>query len=350
MLRSTTVKFQRILYQKSLLSLSAYSTVHAEPADLSADVDPKLHTSTITPRGKPKVPKRKPLVKNFMVGLIDKELIAFPEVIPRDDYSKLKEDTWHITNYFKDSLESKLTSYLEQLKSLGLFGLNVPQLQGGKGYFFSESLWIAEHENVSLPLGVLLSSHRSVVDVISQCGTDLQKEKYLEKLASGSVVASEAVYEMGPSNDNLFNTKITYDVDQNLWILNGEKSFVVNGASSDLFLVMAQANPMSLEHEEQVTCAILLVDANTPGVKKEIYENKLGDIGVQRGCKLSFKNVKLDETNIVGGKMQNHKVGEVFMRSSRLRSSLVQLELSKKIINHLINYCIQTKECGTYLK
>lgn len=112
---------------------------------------------------------------------------------------------------------------------------------------------------------------------------------------------------------------------------------------------MAQANPMSLEHEQQVTCAIFLVDANTPGVTKENNENKDGDLGFG-SCHLSFKNVKLDEANILGGRMQNHKVGEVFIRSSRLRSSLVQLELSKKAINHLTNYCINTKQCGTFLK
>lgn len=345
MLRSTTLKFPRILYQNSLLIISAacQSTTAAEPAVAVVD-DAKCNT--ITKRGRPKIPKRMPIVKNFMVGLVDKELLAFPEVIPREEYGKLKEDTWDISNYFKDP-EFKLTSQtISDLKSLGLFGLNVPQLQRGKGYFVSESLWIAEHENISAQLGVLFSSHRAVVDVITQCGTDFQKEKYLEKLANGSVIASEAIYEMEPTNDNLFNTKATYDVDQNLWILNGEKSFVINGPSSDLFLVMAQA--MSLDHEEQVTCAIFLVDANTPGVTKESGDSNFGDAGVQR-CKLSFKNVKLDETNIVGGKIQNRKAGDVFMKSSRLRSSLVELEMSKKIINHLTNYCIQTKQCGTFL-
>uniref|UniRef100_T1H6V0 Uncharacterized protein n=1 Tax=Megaselia scalaris TaxID=36166 RepID=T1H6V0_MEGSC len=56
---------------------------------------------------------------------------------------------------------------------------------------------------------------------------------------------------------------------------------------------------------------------------------------------VNFKNVKLNESHIIW-KNENHKVGEVYMKSSRLRSSLVGLELSKKIVNYLANYCIDT--------
>ncbi|KAL5275337.1 ACAD9 family protein [Megaselia abdita] len=334
--------------QKQLFSIFK-RTVHQQ-AETAVD-DPKLHhSSTAIQRGKPKIPSKDPLVKNFLVGFVDKQLLAFPEVIPRDDFAKLEKDTWGMVNYFKDSFESTITSQtLNDLKSLGLFGLNIPQLQGGKGYFLSESLLIAEYENISASLGTLFSSHRSVIDVITECGTDLQKEKYLSQLADGSIIATDAIYEIEPTKDDLFNTKATYDVDDHVWILNGEKSFVVNGPTSDLFLVMAQSNPMSLEHEHQICCSIFLLDANTPGVTKESSENKFGDVGVKT-CAVSFKNVKLNETNIIGGKMQNHKVGEVYMKYSRLRSSLVQLQLSKKILNHLTSYCINTKQCGTFLK
>lgn len=348
MLLCTALKFPRILHKKSLLlKLSACrSTTHSS---VSA-VDPNMHhENTILQRGKPKVPKKEPLVKNFLVGIVDKELFAFPEVIPRDDYGKLKEDMWETVNYFKEQYDIKSQETMSDLKTLGLFGLNVPQLQRGKGYFLSESLLIAEHENISVPLGVLFSSHRSVVDVISQCGTDLQREKYLEKLGRGAIIAGEAIYEAEPTNDDLFNTKAIYDVDENVWILNGEKSFVTSGHSPDLFLVFAQSNPLSLGHEQQVACAILLVDSSASGVSVERINSEFDNFGIQR-CRISFKNVKLDESNIVGGKMQTPKVGEVFMKSSRLRSSLVNLELSKKIINHLTEYCIHTKNCGSFLK
>lgn len=311
--------------------------------------DQKFHNNSIFKRGRPKIPSKDPLVKNFLVGVVDKNLLAFPEVIPRDDYAKLKENTWTIENYFKESFDPNIpiSQCLDDLKNLGLFGLNIPQLQGGNGYFFSESLLVAEHENISTSLGAFFSSHRSVVDVISQCGTDLQKEKYLSKLANGSIVATEAIHEKEPTNDDLFNTKAIYDVDQDIWILNGEKSFVPNGPSSDLYLVMAQSNPMTLEHEQQITCSIFLIDSNTPGVSRGVTHT--GHSGIEN-CSLSFKNVRLDESNVVGGKMQNHKVGQVYMKSSRLRNSLVNLELSKKIANHLTNYCINTKQCGSFLK
>lgn len=350
MLLCNTLKFPRIFYQKSFLSVSGSACQHTTAAASVVEPNPKVHQSnTIVHRGKPKIPKKEPLVKNFMIGLVDKEFFAFPEVIVRDDYSKLKEDISNSVKYFENQFDLTSQETLGDLKSLGLFGLNVPKLQGGKGYFFSESLMFSEHENISVPLGVLFSSHRSVVDLISECGTDSQKEKYLEKLANGSIIAGEAIYEHEPTNDDLFNTKAIYDVDQNDWILNGDKLIVTSGFLPDLFLVFAQSNPMSLGHEQQVTCAILLVDANASGVTKQNINNDFDSFGNKK-WKISFKNVKLDETNIVGGKMQTHKVGEVFMKSSRLRSSLVNLELSKKIINHLTDHCIHTKNCGSFLK
>src|SRR6201995_1967837 len=78
-------------------------------------------------------------------------------------------------------------------------------------------------------------------------GTDEQKGRWLEPMASGDVVASFALTEPGAgSNPAGLKTKAVRDNsargEQN-WVISGQKRFITNAPVANLFVVFARTRP-----------------------------------------------------------------------------------------------------------
>ena len=83
--------------------------------------------------------------------------------------------------------------------------------------------------------------------VLVNFGTDEQKAQWLEKIATGEVVASFALTEPGAgSNPAGLRTKavrVNPDDENSDWILDGEKCFITNAASANLIVTFARTRP-----------------------------------------------------------------------------------------------------------
>lgn len=137
-----------------------------------------------------KLPPRLPLAKNFFVGLVDNELLAFPEVINREDMAILRNELLPLQNFYTEDFNNQVTTPLakdlpENLTTLGLYGLNVSTDFDGKGWGYSQSLMACEPESQNTDVALSLLGHRAIIDVIQELGTDEQKSRFLPKLANG---------------------------------------------------------------------------------------------------------------------------------------------------------------------
>lgn len=140
----------------------------------------------------PKKPARPPLMKSLFNAKFDSELIAFPEVINRDDMAELYKSVDQSKEFFRtiDSNEiSKLgmipSEVIDGLRNLDAFGTDVPQTFGGKEYFVSESCLRNEHEAEDVNVIRTLNAHRLVTKILTESGTEAQKSKFLPLLAKG---------------------------------------------------------------------------------------------------------------------------------------------------------------------
>lgn len=167
------------------------------------------------------------------------------------------------------------------------------------------------------------------------------------------MLASEAIYEMTFSESELFHTKAKYDGTTRTWLLNGSKSFVnlspKPAGSRHLFLVLAQTQQLNVQLETGQLVSLFLVDSSQPGV--EILPNQ-GTVGCQNAqfCTINFKDVSVDENRILGELNYSHSVADALQVTTRLRTSLVALSLSKEILNELINHCTHQMHYGSALK
>ncbi|KAM7345101.1 acyl-CoA dehydrogenase family member enigma [Cochliomyia hominivorax] len=351
-------------YKINLNVLKRCASTHksfGSQAASSSITDAPEREDNIAEQPSTKLPPRLPLVKNFFVGLVDNELLAYPEVINREDMSRLQNDLLPLKNFYSEDFDSRTASathtlpagLADNLKQLGSYGANVSHEFNGKGWGYSESLMASEPEAQATEVAVGLLGHRSIVDIIQEMGSTEQKQRYLPKLADGSLVATEAIYEYEASEDDFFNTKAQQEPDSQSWVLNGSKAFVLSppktSDASQLFLIVAQTQKENIQNEAGRSTTIFLIDSNTPGVK-------LGEKHQTLGCRatttqiISLENVRVSDSCVLGNAHEGNVVADTLLRSSRLRNSMISLGLSKNILNDISHHCIDKKQCGVVLK
>ncbi|XP_001360554.3 complex I assembly factor ACAD9, mitochondrial [Drosophila pseudoobscura] len=297
------------------------------------------------------LPARAPLVKNFFIGAVDKELLAYPEVIAREDMSQLQNALLPLKNYFSECKEQEPEQTSgDNLKQLGLYGLNVPTDYDGRGYGWSASLMASEPDSAETSIGLGLQAHRVVVDLLREVGTQQQQQRYLPALGSGQLIATEAIYEYAPPEDDYFFTQATLTPGSNSWLLNGEKAYVVCAPGErQLFLVLAQTQQPNVPGSLGRGTTIFLVDSQQPGVRLGEQHPTIGCRGTQMR-RVHFDNVQISEDQVVGLPHDGNRHSEKLVRASRLRSSLVGLSLAKRLLNELTQFSVDTTQCGVHIK
>ncbi len=102
----------------------------------------------------------------------------------------------------------------EQVKKMGLFGYAIPQEWGGLGLNLAQDVELAmELGYTSLALRSMFGTNNGIAgQVLVGFGTDEQKSRWLEPIATGDVVASFALTEPGAgSNPSGLRTKAVRD-------------------------------------------------------------------------------------------------------------------------------------------
>ena len=151
----------------------------------------------------------------------------------------------------------------DQAKKMGLFGYAIPQEWGGLGLNIAQDVELAmEFGYTTLALRSMFGTNNGIAgQVLVGFGTDEQKTRWLEGIASGEVVASFALTEPGAgSNPAGLRTKAVRDGDG--WVITGRKRFITNAPTADLFVVFARTRPAD---SDGPGIAVFLVPADADG-------------------------------------------------------------------------------------
>ncbi len=186
----------------------------------------------------------------------------------------------------------------KQAAEMGLFGYAIPQEWGGLGLDLTQDVELAmEFGYTSLALRSMFGTNNGIAgQVLVNFGTDEQKQRWLEPIASGEVVASFALTEPGAgSNPSGLRTKAVRSGDD--WIINGGKRFITNAPSADLFVVFARTRPAD---DSGPGIAVFLVPADTDGVEVGPKDKKMGQEGAWTSDVI-LSDVRVPAAALVGG-------------------------------------------------
>ncbi|ACY23342.1 acyl-CoA dehydrogenase domain protein [Gordonia bronchialis DSM 43247] len=232
-----------------------------------------------------------------------------------------------------------------QAAEIGLFGYAIPQQWGGLGLDLTQDVELAmEFGYTSLALRSMFGTNNGIAgQVLVNFGTDEQKVQWLERIASGDVVASFALTEPGAgSNPAGLRTKAVRDGDD--WVINGDKRFITNAPVADLFVVFARTRPAD---ESGTGIAVFLVPADTPGLEVGAKDRKMGQEGAWT-ADVSFNDVRVPASALVGGDEDaGYRAAMTSLARGRIHIAALAVGTAQRALDESVAYAATATQGGT---
>ncbi|NED60818.1 acyl-CoA dehydrogenase, partial [Streptomyces sp. SID10244] len=127
-----------------------------------------------------------------------------------------------------------------------------------------------------MSLAGAMGGHTVVAKLLTEFGTDEQKQRYLPRLATGEVRATMALTEPGGGSD-LQNMSTVAKVDGDDLVINGSKTWISNARRSGLIALLCKTDPAAQPRHRGIS--IVLVE-HGPGLTVSRDLPKLGYKGV----------------------------------------------------------------------
>jgi acyl-CoA dehydrogenase len=179
----------------------------------------------------------------------------------------------------------------------GLLGLSIPEEYGGAGGDYRHEVVLMEQLGLKGVDGFGISLHNAIVmPYILEYGSEEQKQRWLPRLATGELVGAIAMTEPGAGSD-LQGVKTTAKLVGNQYVINGSKTFITNGQTANLIIVVVKTDP---EAGARGTSLIIVETDGAEGFERGRNLDKLGH-EAQDTSELFFNDVKVPTQNLLGG-------------------------------------------------
>jgi acyl-CoA dehydrogenase len=174
---------------------------------------------------------------------------------------------------------------------------SVPETYGGLGATFAYDAAVIEDIESVVPeaLGGVSVSSGIVAHYILNYGSDEQKRRWLPGMARGELIGAIAMTEPGTGSD-LQSVRTTARRQGNSYVINGQKTFITNGQTADLIIVVARTGGPGAK------CLSLIV-VETEGNDGFRRGRNLDKIGLHASdtSELFFEDVVAPSENLLGG-------------------------------------------------
>lgn len=235
----------------------------------------------------------------------------------------------------------------DQAKKMGLFGYAIPQRWGGLGLDLAQDVEMAmEFGYTSLALRSMFGTNNGIAgQVLVGFGTDQQKTRWLEGIASGEVVASFALTEPGAgSNPSGLRTKAVRDGGG--WVIDGQKRFITNAPTAGLFVVFARTRPADADADGP-GIAVFLVPADTPGVEVGSKDAKMGQEGAWT-ADVNFTGVRVPDDALIGGDEDlGYGAAMTSLARGRIHIAALAVGTATRALDESVAYAATATQGGT---
>jgi alkylation response protein AidB-like acyl-CoA dehydrogenase len=184
---------------------------------------------------------------------------------------------------------------VEEMRSMGLFGMLVPESYGGIDIdAVSYAIVFEEISKAWMGVAGILGSHSLSTWMISRFGLDEQKQRWLPDLATGSLRSGIALTEPGAGSDLQGITTVARRAGDH-YVVNGAKTWITNARHANPLPVLVKTDPAAQPAHKGMT--ILLIEKGTPGFEVGKDLGKLGYKGPESsevflsGCEVPVENV-----------------------------------------------------------
>ncbi|MBT4582425.1 MAG: acyl-CoA dehydrogenase [Gammaproteobacteria bacterium] len=234
------------------------------------------------------------LLENIKSPWMDEELQIMRDAVAR---FLQKEFVPHMEKWEKQGFVDR-EAWLRAGQA-GLLCASIPEEYGGGGGNFKHEMVLVEELSYANITGFGNGVHSGIVaHYINSYGPEEQKQKWLPAMARGEIVSAIAMTEPGTGSD-LQAVKTSAIRQGDHYVLNGQKTFLTNGQTSNLICVVAKTDPA----ESGKGISLIMVETDIVegegGFSRGRNLEKLG-MKAQDTSEIFFEDVKVPVENLLG--------------------------------------------------
>ncbi|MCZ8343996.1 MAG: acyl-CoA dehydrogenase family protein, partial [Leptospira sp.] len=221
---------------------------------------------------------------------------------------------------------------------LGLFGITVPETDGGQGLDPLASVII--HEEMSrFDPGFTLSylAHEVLfVNNFYYSSDSIQRKKYLEKVITGEWIGGMGMTEPGAGTDVLgMSTNAVKKGDR--YIINGVKQYITNGSIGQVFVLYTKLD----KQPKRMTSFV--IESSYKGFSVGKKEEKMG-MRSSPTTQLVFEDMEVPEENLLGE--ENGAITHMMrnLEIERVTLAAQSLGIARRCIDIMCDYTIRHRE------
>ncbi|MCB1141633.1 MAG: acyl-CoA dehydrogenase family protein [Leptospiraceae bacterium] len=266
---------------------------------------------------------------------------------PTEDHKELRESVGkfarlELDEQAKEHDEKEMfndTLFRRLGKELGIFGVTVPEKDGGLGLDAVAAVIVHEEMSQFDPAFTLsyLAHEVLFVNNFYFSSNEDQRKRYLSKVLSGEWIGGMAMTEPGAGTDVLGMTTIAKKKG-NKYILNGTKQYITNGSNGDVFLVYAK-----LDSKDNRKITSFIVEKTFQGFSVGKKEEKMG-MRSSPTAQLIFEDLEVPEENLVGE--ENSAITHMMrnLEIERVTLAAQSIGIAKRSIDIMCDYSIRHRE------
>jgi len=262
------------------------------------------------------------------------------QTLLQDSISKFVQENYDLPTRTK-AIKSK-TGYSEdhwkQFAELGWLALPFSEEDGGLDGNYVDTLVVSE----ALGKGLIVEPYFATVilagTALRVAGNAEQKQKLIGGIIDGTVKATVAYAEL-QARYELDDVATTATKEGDSFIINGEKSVVINAETADYIIVSART---SGERASSKGISLFIVDAKAEGISRIDYPTIDGG----RGSEVTLSNVKVAASDLLGELDEGLAILEEVRDQAILAlcaEAVGQMELMYK---DTVEYCSQREQFG----
>lgn len=242
-----------------------------------------------------------------------------------------------------DETEEFPADLYTRMGQLGLFGITVPETEGGVGGTVLDYATVMEelaygYASVADQCGLI----ELITSLLVTFGTSAQKNRYMAGLQDASIRPAYALTE-AESGSDLASIKTRATADGDSWILNGEKVYIHNAPVADMAVVLAVTDP---EARSSRRLSMFLVDIDgTGGIERAYKEHKMGQRASQVGG-FVFNDARLGPEALLGEVGAGFPAMMNVLDKGRVGIAALALGIHRAALDAAVSYAKERKQFG----
>jgi acyl-CoA dehydrogenase len=241
---------------------------------------------------------------------------------------------------------------MEELKAearrRGLWNLFHPDPAYGPGLSYTEYAPLAEITGRSpiAPEAVNCAApDTGNMEVLTQFGTDEQKERWLRPLLDGEIRSAFAMTEPDVASSDATNIALRIERDGDEYVLNGRKWWT-SGAMRErckIFIVMGKTDPDAPTYKQQ---SMILVPRDTPGVTIKRNLPVFGYTDQEGHAEVHFEDVRVPASNLIANEGDGFMIAQARLGPGRIHHCMRAIGAAEAALEAMCRRALERETFG----